>query len=269
MEIVVFAAHADDEVLGMGGTIKKLSKNNNIHLCVATDSASAQYSNKKMILVRKNSCKKAAKILGISTIDFLDFPDMKLDTIEHLELNKKIVGSIGNIKYFGYSGTPPKTSKLNLRLKKIIRKQDVDVLEKHVMNSKGDYNKKVNEYLRFNQGSFVHGVFHTNAVQKNIIDEVSVWDLVFILNILKFGDLHVIDKILIHKFSGGLSSKGIIHKYKRGEITFFEIFFPISFYNWCKKNIGLKFLVKNLDWFLFLGIFNTIQVIKEIKCKKY
>jgi N-acetylglucosamine malate deacetylase 1 len=90
MEIVVFAAHADDEVLGMGGTIKKLSKNNNIHLCVATDSASAQYSNKKMILVRKNSCKKAAKILGISTIDFLDFPDMKLDTIEHLELNKKI-----------------------------------------------------------------------------------------------------------------------------------------------------------------------------------
>jgi N-acetylglucosamine malate deacetylase 1 len=93
MEMVVFAAHADDEVLGMGGTIKKLSKNNRIHLCVVTESASAQYSNKKMIQVRKNACKKAAKILGISTIDFLDFPDMRLDTISHLELNRKI-GSV-------------------------------------------------------------------------------------------------------------------------------------------------------------------------------
>ena len=209
------------------------------------------------------------KYFVMAAVDDLWEPTFLEENIKILELNKKIVGSIGNIKYFGYSGTPPKTSKLNLRLKKIIRKQDVDVLEKHVMNSKGDYNKKVNEYLRFNQGSFVHGVFHTNAVQKNIIDEVSVWDLVFILNILKFGDLHVIDKILLHKFSGGLSSKGIIHKYKKREITFFEMFFPISFYNWCKKNIGLKFLVKNLDWFLFLGIFNIIQVIKEIKCKKY
>ena len=35
-----------------------------------------------------------------------------------------------------------KSSKLNLKLKKLIRKQDVDVLEKHVMSSKGDYNKK-------------------------------------------------------------------------------------------------------------------------------
>ncbi len=90
MDIVIFAAHADDEVLGMGGTIKKLSNNNDIHLCIVTDSASAQYTDKKMIQVRKNACKNAGKILGIVTIDFLNFPDMKLDTIPHLELNKKM-----------------------------------------------------------------------------------------------------------------------------------------------------------------------------------
>ncbi len=209
------------------------------------------------------------KYFVIAAVDDLWEPSFLEENIKILESNKKIVGSIGNVKYFGYSGTPPKTSKLNLRLKKIIRKQDVDVLEKHVMNSKGDYNKKVGEYLRFNQGSFVHGVFHTKAVQKNIIDELPAWDLVFILNILKFGDLHVIDKILLHKFAGGLSSKGIMAEYKRGEITFLDMFFPITFCNWCKKNIGLKFLIKNLDWFFVLSIFNIIQIFKEIKSKKY
>jgi len=91
MDIVILAAHPDDEVLGMGGTIKKLSqKNHKIHLCVVTEGATAQYSDKKMIKVRKNACKKAAKILGIKTVDFLNFPDMKLSDASHLEINKKI-----------------------------------------------------------------------------------------------------------------------------------------------------------------------------------
>jgi N-acetylglucosamine malate deacetylase 1 len=91
LEILVIAAHPDDEVLGMGGTIRKLAdKKNSIHLCIVTDGASAQYQDKNMIKIRKESCKKSGKILGISTYNFLNFPDMKLDTIPHLEINRKI-----------------------------------------------------------------------------------------------------------------------------------------------------------------------------------
>ena len=89
MNILVIAPHPDDEVLGMGGTIKKLSKKNKIILCVVSEGATAQYKDKKMIKVRRDSCKKTAKILGISQTLFLDYPDMRLN-LSHLDINKKL-----------------------------------------------------------------------------------------------------------------------------------------------------------------------------------
>ena len=91
MNILVIAAHPDDEVLGMGATIRKLTKKNHkVHLCVVSEGATAQYKDNKMIEIRKKSCIKAGELLGISTFDFLEFPDMRLDSIPQIEINVKL-----------------------------------------------------------------------------------------------------------------------------------------------------------------------------------
>tara|TARA_Y100000590_G_scaffold468110_1_gene649546 strand:- start:1048 stop:1692 length:645 start_codon:yes stop_codon:yes gene_type:complete len=99
MKILVLSAHADDETFGMGATIKKLADEGaEINIFVLSDGTTAQYEDKKMIEVRRESCIKAGEILGVQDFDFLNFPDGKLDTISTLEITQKIKDKISNFE---------------------------------------------------------------------------------------------------------------------------------------------------------------------------
>ena len=56
--ILVFAAHPDDEVLGCGGTISKLSKNYNINVVFFTDGVGSRPLSKKKLLIEIKKRKK-------------------------------------------------------------------------------------------------------------------------------------------------------------------------------------------------------------------
>lgn len=211
--------------------------------------------------------KKAnGKYFTIAAVDDGWEPDFLEKNLEILESNEKIVGSIGEVKYFGDATNKNNSSKISQFLKKIVRRQNVNTLEKHVISVSGKFNEKVDKYLRFNQGSFVYGVFRTKNIQKNSISgPLMGWDLAFILNILKFGDLHVIDKVLFHKYAGGLSNKGIIESYKRHEIPFYDMIIPyFSLFNWAWKNIGVKFCIRNIDWFFILSTYTRYAMLKKL-----
>jgi N-acetylglucosamine malate deacetylase 1 len=89
MNVLVFAAHPDDEVLGMGGTIAvHVGRGDLVRVVCVTDGSSAQYPGDADIRARKNEeAQRAANELGVESYLHLDFPDMHLDTVSHVELN--------------------------------------------------------------------------------------------------------------------------------------------------------------------------------------
>ena len=64
-------------------------KKNNVILCAVSEGVTAQYTEKSMIKKRRDACKKSSKILGISDIIFLDFPDQGLFAVHH-EINLQL-----------------------------------------------------------------------------------------------------------------------------------------------------------------------------------
>lgn len=89
---LVIVAHPDDETLGAGGTIRLLAHAGaRVDLLVVTDGSSAQFGDDMGARSRRNAhLNKACDILGIKRCVVLDFPDMRLDTVPHIELNRAI-----------------------------------------------------------------------------------------------------------------------------------------------------------------------------------
>jgi N-acetylglucosamine malate deacetylase 1 len=102
--VLIIAAHPDDEVLGCGGTIAKYTKEGlKVSVLFLTDGESSRNDIENvnsLILKRKNNAKAALKILGCQSISFLDFPDNRLDSIDLLDVVKKVEKYINTIKPF-------------------------------------------------------------------------------------------------------------------------------------------------------------------------
>lgn len=94
--IAVIAAHPDDEVLGCGGTIAKFaSEGSAVHVLVLADGESsrddsAENAQPDRIMDRKDMAVRAGEILGVASIELLDLPDNRLDSLALLDVVKSI-----------------------------------------------------------------------------------------------------------------------------------------------------------------------------------
>ncbi len=90
-KVLVIVAHSDDETIGCGGYIKKLSISNyEVKAISFTDGIS---SRGRSILKKKERIKKsikASKILGFQWLKRFNFPDNALDSIPLIKIIKKI-----------------------------------------------------------------------------------------------------------------------------------------------------------------------------------
>lgn len=95
MNYLAVVAHPDDEALGAGATIHKLIRNgNNVSVAIMVGKAAAR-ANLSATLSEDEA--KAMAILGVKQVYQADFPNIKINTVPHLELvqfiEKCIVGS--------------------------------------------------------------------------------------------------------------------------------------------------------------------------------
>lgn len=90
MNIMVFAPHPDDEVLGVGGTIaKRVSEGHNVYVVIATKGYPPTFD-EELVEAGRCEAERAHKYLGVKQTIFLDFPALSLDKCSRAELNGAI-----------------------------------------------------------------------------------------------------------------------------------------------------------------------------------
>jgi len=112
--ILIVAAHPDDEFLGCGGTILKLSKNNcEIKVLFVSEGVSARFDKntaelKSQIVQREEMARSVALEAKFTIIDFLRKPNLRMQNISMLDLVKKINNLINefqpNVVYTHHPG---------------------------------------------------------------------------------------------------------------------------------------------------------------------
>lgn len=96
-KILVVAAHPDDEVLGVGGTILCHSRNGDIvHIMIMAEGITSRSEKRNMESVNNElaelhvKCKKVSELLGAEKLIVCKFSDNRMDGIELLDVVKEI-----------------------------------------------------------------------------------------------------------------------------------------------------------------------------------
>lgn len=100
-KILVVASHPDDEVIGCGGSMVKWQElGHEVRILILADGVSARHLidsfPKEELIKRREAAMKSADIMGIGHIEFLDFPDNRMDTIDLLDIITEIEDRINS-----------------------------------------------------------------------------------------------------------------------------------------------------------------------------
>jgi LmbE family N-acetylglucosaminyl deacetylase len=97
MSVLCVAAHPDDEVLGVGGTLARHAASEAVHVCLLSDGVTSRHDDADAIEAeiqrRRDRARRACDTLG-ATVSLHDFPDNSFDTVPLLDIVQTIEGEI-------------------------------------------------------------------------------------------------------------------------------------------------------------------------------
>ena len=95
-KILVVAAHPDDELLGLGGTIRRLADSGKeIHAVILAEGITSRTetrdeADRNKLKELREDAQKAASVVGYNSIEFHDFPDNRMDEADLLDIIKVV-----------------------------------------------------------------------------------------------------------------------------------------------------------------------------------
>ena len=95
--VMVVVAHPDDEVLGCGGTIARhADAGDQVQVVIVAEGATSRHQKRDRLQADKElstlaqSAQRAGSLLGAAGVELLDLPDNRLDSLDRLDLIKRI-----------------------------------------------------------------------------------------------------------------------------------------------------------------------------------
>lgn len=104
MNILIIAAHPDDEVLGCGGTIvRAVQEGNHVNIAVLGEGITSRYqqreqADKDLVAKLRENAQKVGAFLGVENVFNFDLPDNRFDTVPMLDIVKIIEDLIERVK---------------------------------------------------------------------------------------------------------------------------------------------------------------------------
>lgn len=201
--------------------------------------------------------------LWVAADDILS-PKFIEKNIDVLETKNNVICSVSRMKMFGkmtdYLEFNPNDSLFTELLKRIKR----NFAHMDSYPASGSYEKKVREFLkkcRHNQAFY--GMYRTRQLRQYnaTLESFLGSDTTFVLNLLRYGDLHVIDEVMMHVYDGGISRSGLIAVASHMNKNILGTIFPFyPFTTWCLKHLGVKNFVRNIDFFIEINLVGAISL---------
>jgi len=187
-------------------------------------------------------------------------------TIKVLTSNKNISCCISKIKLFGEQDNLKKESRHSLIIK-IRKKIDQRFGYLETYSATGHYEKRISEYFKnISHNQMFYGMYRTDQIKKSFVKKSFIWnDAATVLSILKYGELYVVDELLLYIFSGGNARSGMIGAIRQMENFGLGKIFPYCHLtSWCFMNLTKKIFFRNLNFFISINCYGVFSLTVDI-----
>ena len=199
--------------------------------------------------------------------DTILLPEFIEKNIAVLESQDNTVGCISKIKIDHTYVDKFKTEK------KILKKFGLVYRPYDTLPITGNYMERIRKYLKHFPWEMFYSVYRTEVLRESFVHDFFIGhDAGLALNVLKHGEIQVVNQFLLESFPSYGSSEGLKQMRQKSHGKYSKTtksntaqifpFYPLT--KWCVKNLGWKIFFRNIDHFLRLSLDGLIIQIASI-----